>query len=478
MGHLPKTTPRSSIVNVVPALVGLFVGTALAFTSQSKILALVGIAIAGITFLVTDVAVLKRALLAIIIVEIPIQLDVYLNYIPAVAVTDAISGFNLSVTTFSLIILYGFWVVELAARRVTVSRAVIKMAIPAIAYVAAVALSMQVAQDVVLAVYEINILVQAFLIFLYIAHWVRTRDDVLYVVVLLLIGPVIQGLISIGLQRFGSPVDIGPISTRIVGARIAGTLGHPNSLGGYLALLLPVSLMVLLTPVGKAVKWLGGVSFLLGTVALVLTQSRGAWIGYGISVVALGIFSFRSRLVQRRTLVLLSFAALIPLVALLDVVASRLGTFNNPAAQARVPLMKLALTMIGDHSIRGVGANNYSTDLVKYLTIDYSQVWISAVHNKYLLVWAETGILGLATFLVFLISAVRNGIRVWRMQDPFLSPLALGLSLGVVANMVHMTVSLQHARSQVQILWLVVGLLIAITKLAIGVNAPRSAVRV
>jgi len=477
MENLPQTVPQSPIVNVLPALVGLFVGATIAATSQSKMLVVLGFAIVGITFLVTEVAVLKRALLAIIIIEIPIQLDVYLGHVPAVSATDAISGFNLSVTTFSLVILYGFWAVELAVRRVTVSRTVIKMAIPAIAYVAAVTLSLQVAQDVGLAVYEINILVQAFLIFLYLAHWVRTRADVLYVVILLLLGPVIQGLIALGIQQFGSPTDIGPISTRVVGTRIGGTLGHPNSLGGYLALLLPVSLMLLLTPVGSVVKWLGGASFLLGTVALVLTQSRGAWIGYGISIAALAVFSFRSQLVQRRTLVILSLAALIPVAALLDVVASRVGTLNDPAAQARLPLMELASNMIGDHTIRGVGANNFSTVLDQYLTIDFSQAWITAVHNKYLLVWAETGAIGLATFLVFLISAVRNGIRVWRIQDPFLSPLALGLSVGIVANMVHMTVSLQHARAQVQILWLVVGLLIAITKLAISVNSSRQPVR-
>jgi putative inorganic carbon (HCO3(-)) transporter len=477
MEYPTQTGSQSSTVKVLLALVGLFVGAVIAVTSQSAVFSFVGVAIAGATFLLSDVAVIKRVLLAIIIIEIPLQLDVYLNHVPAVSATDAISGFNLSATTFCLIVLYGFWAIELAAGRVADSRVVIKMAIPAITYVTVAALSLQVAQDLGLGIYEINILVQAFLILLYVAQWVRTKEDVLFVVVLLLIGPVIQGLIALGLQRFGKPIDIGPISTRIVGARVAGTLGHPNSFGGYLALVLPVSLMLLVTPVGKAVKWLGAASFFLGTVALVLTQSRGAWIGYGISLALLGVFSYQSQWVPRRTLGLLSLAAVVPIAALLNIVAPRLGSFSDPAAQARLPLMQLALTMISDQPIRGVGANNYSTALPLYLTIDYSQAWISTVHNKYLLVWAETGLLGLAAFLVFLISAVRNGLRVWRTQDPFLAPLALGLSVGIVAVMVHMAVSLQHARAQVQLLWLVAGLLIAITRLAMRANAQRPAPR-
>lgn len=477
MQYPTQTGSQSSIVGVLPALVGLFVGAAIAVTSQSAPFSLLGLGIAGVTFLLTEVAVIKRALLAIIIIEIPIQLDVYLNHVPAVSATDAISGFNVSATTFCLVVLYGFWAIELVAGKVQGSRTAVKLAIPAIAYLAVAVLSLQVAQDVGLGIYKINILVQAFLILLYVAQWVRTKDDVLFIVVLLLIGPVIQGLIALGLQRFGKPVDIGPISTRIVGARIAGTLGHPNSFGGYLALVLPVSLMILVTPVGKAVKWLGAASFLLGTVALVLTQSRGAWIGYGLSLALLGVFSYQSRWVPRRTLGLLSIAALVPIAALVNVVAPRLGSFNDAAAQARLPLMQLALTMIGDQPIRGVGVNNYSTALPQYLTIDYSQAWISTVHNKYLLVWAETGLVGLAAFLVFLGSALRNGLRVWRSQDPFLAPVALGLAVGVVGVMVHMAVSLQHARAQVQLLWLVVGLLIAMTRLAIQTNARRPKTR-
>jgi len=444
-------------------------------TSESMIFSLLGLAIVGATFLVTEVSALKRALLAIIVIEIPIQLDMYVNHVPAVAATNAISGFNISITTFSLIILYGFWAVEVAARRAVPSRSVSKMAIPAIAYVAAVVLSMQVAQDIGLAAYEINILAQAFLILLYVAHWVRTRDDVLFLVMLLLVGPLIQGVVALGLQRFGPPVDLGPISTRIVGTRITGTFGSPNALGSYLALLLPVSVMLMLTPVGRVHKFLAGTSFLLGTTTLVLTQSRGAWIGYGVSFVVLGMFVYRSRWVSRRTLLLAGLAVLMPVVAGLDLVFSRLGALGDAAAQSRLPLMELALTMIGDNPTRGIGANNYAKVLEQYVTIDFNQAWISTVHSKYLLVWAETGLLGLITFLVFLFTAIHNGYRVWRTQDPFLSPLALGLSVGIVANMVHMTVSLQHARSQVQILWLVVGLLIAIMKLA---KAPRWTVRV
>ena len=44
--------------------------------------------------------------------------------------------------------------------------------------------------------------------------------------------------------------------------------------------------------------------------------------------------------------------------------------------------------------------------------------------------------------------------------------LALGLAAGLLGNMVHMTVELFHSRIQVQMLWLVIGLLLAVPRIA------------
>ena len=85
--------------------------------------------------------------------------------------------------------------------------------------------------------------------------------------------------------------------------------------------------------------------------------------------------------------------------------------------------------------------------------------WVFTVHNKYLLVWAETGIPGMVTFLVFLMTTLRRGWRVWTAGDAFLAPLALAFTAAVVGHMIHMSADLFSGRFQLQLLWLVAALI-------------------
>ncbi len=164
----------------------------------------------------------------------------------------------------------------------------------------------------------------------------------------------------------------------------------------------------------------------------------------------------------------------VPLVAMLvfwEPVTARLAAFNDDAALARLPLMSLAWDVARDHPLLGVGANNFAVSLEPYLTSDFARVWINVVHNKYLLVLAETGVAGLLTFLWMLAEALRRSVRVARSADAFYAPLAIGLAGGIVANMVHMTADIFNSRPHVQILWLLVAVVLVLDH---QVQAERS----
>jgi hypothetical protein len=80
--------------------------------------------------------------------------------------------------------------------------------------------------------------------------------------------------------------------------RAYGTLPHPNILGGFLLALMAGPLTIFLH--GRARRWWAAGLFGIATIALVLTFSRSAWLGYaaGGAVVAL----FRRSLEGRRLL--------------------------------------------------------------------------------------------------------------------------------------------------------------------------------
>jgi len=110
----------------------------------------------------------------------------------------------------------------------------------------------------------------------------------------------------------------------------------------------------------------------------------------------------------------------------------------------------------------GVGANNYAVTFRQYLTPEFTGEFVFwVVHNKYLLVWTETGLIGLLAFLWFLLAHLRRGWLVWMRRDHLLSPLALGFTAAIMGQMAHMFFDVFHSRPQVQMLWIAAGLLTA-----------------
>lgn len=457
-------TPRA-LVSTIPVFVGLLVGGVLVVASNSRLVALLGLGVVAVTFIVSDIWAVKRVLLAIIVLEIPIQVDIYLNHDILEAATSAISGYNVSVTTISLLALYGIWITEIIAGAEPSPVRILKKALPSIVYMGVVLASLFIAVNTSLVLYEATILFQALLILVYVAYSVQTRGDLLFILGLLMVGVLVQVGVSVLTFGLGSAVQIGVISTEVVGNRVAGSLGHPNSLGGYLALLLPISAALVVAPVPLWYRWMAGVTFASGTIVLGLSQSRGGFLGYILGLAVLTALMYAFHLVPRRVLSRGALIAAIPLGVQIAVIGTRLADFNNAAARSRLPLIELAATMIRDNTFWGVGANNFAAVLDRYLTIDYSRAWISTVHNRYLLVWAETGIIGIMVFLWFLLSTLRRAFGVVRSANRAIALVAAGLFAGILAGMAHMAVDLYHNRPLVQLLWLLAGLVIAVERI-------------
>jgi O-antigen ligase len=257
-------------------------------------------------------------------------------------------------------------------------------------------------------------------------------------------------------------VAIGPVEvTTLDGQRAQGTFGSPNVLGGYLAIALLPALALLLSRTRLYYRWLGAISFGFGCLALVLTQSRGAWIGFTAAAAVLLLYAWHEGWLSGAAPFAIGLVVLGLALLLQDEIVQRIVGDDNRAAVSRIPLMDLAFQMIRDNPLLGVGANNFSLSLPQYLTVANSRDFVFTVHNKYLLVWSETGIGGLIAFVWFLGATIRRGWRLVTARNRVVSPLAFGLIAGLVANMIHMNVEIFNGRSQVMMLWLVAALLLA-----------------
>jgi putative inorganic carbon (HCO3(-)) transporter len=421
----------------------------------------------------------QRVLLAVVILDIPLQMGTHLFYREEDAALGALGGLSISATTLALACLYLSWLIRAFANRNHATRAGVNFNWPLIAYFAISLLSVFVAQDVTLSLFEVCLLLEACLVYLYIAGNVRTRKDVVFVVRVLLAACLLESVVMIILRFTGMPSTLWGLPAHIHidsdpkegFMRIGGTIGSSNFAAAYLSISLTCAASVLFTNLGYLYKWLATAVLGLGSIALILTFSRGGWLALALSLALLCLVTWR-----RRGLSLKAPIAALLLLALLYVpfhslVGARLFGDDRGSAESRIPLMNLALRITEDHPLLGVGVNNFTVAMGPYLTSEFREGFLFAVHNKYLLVLAETGIGGLIAFLAFFAGTVRKGWQCWNLRDPLLSPLALGFAAGIAGHMVHMTVDVFRGRPTQQLIWLIAGLLVAMCRIGM---APAS----
>ncbi len=408
---------------------------------------------------------LRKSLLVLILFDIPFQMDINLGYRDEVAEFGTLSGWSLSITSIALVALYTQWFMNGQETRYNDSREnnLAYSIRPLAVYIGFCLLSIIVARDIELSLFKNFMLLQQFLLFVYIIGTVKSREDIKFILGLLFIGLVLEGTIVILLRHIGHTIKfVGLTAIVDKGLRIGGTLGGPNSAGSYFSLLLVPALSILISNVGKFYKWLGVIALCLGTVALLLTYSRGGWLAFALSItIFISISWYRGWLPVWIPTVLF---ILTMLVALLfhEALIGRLFGGDNGSALSRIPLMKLAFKIIAANPIIGVGVNNFSHVMVDYITSDLRGMWLYAVHNQYLLVWSETGTVGLLAFLWFLGSSIRSSWRCWQTQDPFFAPIGLSLTCVIIGHMLHMNFDVFHDRPAIQLIWICCALSLAI----------------
>nr|RPI54480.1 MAG: O-antigen ligase domain-containing protein [Chloroflexota bacterium] len=270
--------------------------------------------------------------------------------------------------------------------------------------------------------------------------------------------------------------------------RAYGTFEQPNPYGGYLGLTLPVA-------AGLAVAWLlrvGGrlpsrwLGLALGCgglmlAALIMSWSRGAWLGFAAALAAMAIAvaarSGRGAVLAMTLLAILAYvllaggvAALPPsIVARFADLAPQLGlgglgdvrgaeiTDANFAVLERMAHWQSALAMWTDHPWLGVGIGHYEPAHGRYAL----PLWpypLGHAHNYYLNVAAETGLLGLLAYLLLWSLALLGAWCAVRRAKGW----SFGLALGILGVLVHLSVHNFFDNLYIHAMYLQVAILLAL----------------
>lgn len=203
--------------------------------------------------------------------------------------------------------------------------------------------------------------------------------------------------------------------------RDAGTLGWAgeNGMGAFQAefaiFLIGIALFA-----KKPVLKLGLLAIALYSVyCLELTLSRGAYAGFLIGLLVLGLIKERKILILL-AIILVTWQSLVPNAVTQRVMMTYQEGEVDSSAGERITIWQDALRVFNEDPIIGTGFNTYA-----YMgrVMEFTDT-----HNYYLKILLETGLAGLLIFFWLLVVACKMSWRLFRAaRDPIMSALGCGL---------------------------------------------------
>jgi O-antigen ligase len=209
---------------------------------------------------------------------------------------------------------------------------------------------------------------------------------------------------------------------------IFSTFGNPNHLGGYLAIILPIVVVL-----GFSTKrwWWRAAAGLLAAVILVevlRTSARGAWVAVIAAFVVLAAMVAPE--IKRRPVLAAGSAAAVVAIVVVGLAADgkrflshSLSTLfqsgGNTSVQQRYDIWTAAVHVAINHPVTGIGPDTFALVYPQY----QSAAWVAALGPNYLVngahdifmnVLADQGFIGLVLFLSLLFYVGLRSVGSWR----------------------------------------------------------------
>ncbi|HXG04373.1 MAG TPA: O-antigen ligase family protein [Candidatus Binatia bacterium] len=222
-----------------------------------------------------------------------------------------------------------------------------------------------------------------------------------------------------------------------VSAPFEGETGEPNTLGGYLLLMIALAGGVALETTRLRVRAAALTLLGLMVVPFLYTLSRASYLGVIPMVVVLALLSSHRRLMGAALLVLVLAAPLVlPALAPAPVARRVLYTFEPEQGQPTVRIGGVAFDP--STSERLLAFRKAVEGWLSRPLLGYGVTGFRFMDAQYARTLVETGLVGFAAFLALLVAVLRGGLASFRaLRDPEDRGLALGFVAGTVGLAVH-----------------------------------------
>ncbi|MEW6325003.1 MAG: O-antigen ligase family protein [Nitrospirota bacterium] len=247
-------------------------------------------------------------------------------------------------------------------------------------------------------------------------------------------------------------------------APFEGDVGEPNTLGGYLVLILAVVGGLLLSVKEQGQKLLLGAFGVLLLVALSATLSRSSYLALGVALLVLVAFN-RQKVMLAVSLALL--IALSPFIAPERVRQRVSETFTQRYHGPQEEQLRIGqVSLDTSTSARIISWKTSARDWLSHPVFGYGIAGYGFIDAQYFKVLVETGLVGLAAFGFLLGQLWRRLLAAYRtLSAPWMRGLAMGFIAGYAGMLAHAIGANTFIIVRImEPFWLLAGLLIVLSQ--------------
>jgi O-antigen ligase len=210
--------------------------------------------------------------------------------------------------------------------------------------------------------------------------------------------------------------------------RVIGIVGHFNSLAGILGVIFPVLFCLFYFLKNK--KVILGISSILMLFAIVLTFTRGIWLGIIGAMFIIGL------LADRRIFLILIVFILILLI--IPSTKKRIKeTFNERNGTTRIMFLKETPKLILKRPILGFGPDSFKKVFYEK-NPNFPEKGHFHPHNMYLHIMFELGVVGLILFLYLFYEMIKNLLMIYNSTtENFVKFLSLGALGSIIVFLIY-----------------------------------------
>lgn len=204
----------------------------------------------------------------------------------------------------------------------------------------------------------------------------------------------------------------------------------------------------------------------------VLAVSRGAYIALIFALILLFFVYFRRVFNWKNILIFVVAAVVIGYGVIFALSKGEFRATNEfvghvllkdinagESIQGRLQGFRSSLAMVSKSPVFGIGLGNYGPEVSGRPYVSPPGGW-PIVNNQYIETLTETGIVGITTFLLFLLMLIWRSIKAYRKaQDPFLKATMIGLSAAFLGILVQYN---SFSTLYIIHIWVLIGLMIAV----------------